>query len=153
VFYKDKDGNIFHTYSAYARGTESTVNTYNYLDYVPKGRDEDSLPFTMSWVRHHDRYDDGHLADADRPYWPGGSCSILMVRESRFVKDKSEWTGTEIVFEIDKKGNQTELRFTHVGLVPAFACYGGGSDAWGFLISDSLRSLITTGKGQPYNRE
>jgi predicted dithiol-disulfide oxidoreductase (DUF899 family) len=70
VFYKDKSGSIFHTYSAYARGTETTVNTYNYLDFVPKGRDEDALPFTMSWLRHHDRYEDGYLADADRPYWP-----------------------------------------------------------------------------------
>jgi len=70
VFYKDKSGSIFHTYSAYARGTENVVNTYNYLDLVPKGRDEDDLPFTMSWVRHHDRYADGYLADADKPYWP-----------------------------------------------------------------------------------
>jgi len=70
VFYKDKNGNIFHTYSAYARGTENVVNTYNYLDFVPKGRDEDALPFTMSWVRHHDRYADGYLGDADKPYWP-----------------------------------------------------------------------------------
>jgi predicted dithiol-disulfide oxidoreductase (DUF899 family) len=70
VFYKDKDGNIFHTYSAYARGTETVLNTYNYLDLVPKGRDEDNLPFPMAWVRHHDRYADGRLADADRPYWP-----------------------------------------------------------------------------------
>ena len=70
VFYKDKDGNIFHTYSAYARGSENTINTYNYLDYVPKGRDEDRLPFTMAWLRHHDRYEDRRLADADRPYWP-----------------------------------------------------------------------------------
>lgn len=70
VFYKDKDGNVFHTYSAYARGSESTINTYNYLDLVPKGRDEDNLPFTMAWLRHHDRYADRHLADPDRPYWP-----------------------------------------------------------------------------------
>jgi predicted dithiol-disulfide oxidoreductase (DUF899 family) len=60
VFYKDQNGAIFHTYSAYARGTESTVNTYNYLDYVPKGRDEDALPFPMAWLRHHDRYADGY---------------------------------------------------------------------------------------------
>ena len=70
VFYKDGEGNIFHTYSAYARGSESTVNTYNYLDLIPKGRDEDGLPFTMAWLRHHDRYEDGRLADEDRPYWP-----------------------------------------------------------------------------------
>jgi len=70
VFYKDTEGNIFHTYSAYARGGEGTINTYNYLDLVPKGRDEDGLPFTMAWLRHHDRYEDGRLADEDRPYWP-----------------------------------------------------------------------------------
>jgi len=73
VFYKDASGNIFHTYSAYARGTENTMGTYNYLDWVPKGRDEDRLPFTMSWVRHHDRYADGRLADADKPYWPANA--------------------------------------------------------------------------------
>ena len=70
VFYKDNDGNVFHTYSAYARGSESTINSYNYLDLVPKGRDEDGLPFTMAWLRHHDRYEDRRLADSDRPYWP-----------------------------------------------------------------------------------
>jgi Bacterial protein of unknown function (DUF899) len=66
-----------HTYSAYARGTETTMNTYNYLDYVPKGRDEDGLVFTMSWLRHHDRYADGRLADADMPYWPTDALSAL----------------------------------------------------------------------------
>jgi predicted dithiol-disulfide oxidoreductase (DUF899 family) len=70
VFYKDKSGTLFHTYSAYARGTENVVNTYNYLELVPKGRDEDGLYFPMAWVRHHDRYKDGRLADADKPYWP-----------------------------------------------------------------------------------
>ncbi len=70
VFYKDQNGEIFHTYSAYARGTQTTMNTYNYLDLVPKGRDEDALSFTMSWLCHHDRYADGYLADPDKPYWP-----------------------------------------------------------------------------------
>jgi len=73
VFYKDKNGNVYHTYSSYGRGTENFMNTYNFLDAVPKGRDEDSLPFTMAWVRHHDRYETGQLADADRPYWPANS--------------------------------------------------------------------------------
>jgi len=70
VFYKDEAGNIFHTYSSYARGTETTAGTYHFLDLVPKGRDEDGLPFSMAWLRHHDRYESGQLADADRPYWP-----------------------------------------------------------------------------------
>jgi predicted dithiol-disulfide oxidoreductase (DUF899 family) len=59
VFYKDGTGAIFHTYSAYARGLDMLVGAYNYLDLVPKGRDEDGLPFTMDWVRRHDEYEDG----------------------------------------------------------------------------------------------
>lgn len=56
VFYKDDDGTLFHTYSCYARGLDPFITTYQYLDLVPKGRDEDGLDHTMSWVRHHDRY-------------------------------------------------------------------------------------------------
>jgi predicted dithiol-disulfide oxidoreductase (DUF899 family) len=56
VFYKDEDGNVFHTYSTYARGLDQLVGTYNFLDLTPKGRDEDP-DSTMSWVRRHDQYD------------------------------------------------------------------------------------------------
>ena len=58
VFYKDGTGEIFHTYSSYARGLDILVGVYNYLDLVPKGRDEAELPWTMAWVRHHDKYGD-----------------------------------------------------------------------------------------------
>ena len=66
-----------------------------------------------------------------------------------FTKDKTEWKGTDIVFEISKKGDKTEIRFTHVGLVPEYECYGACSEGWGFYINSSLRDLIATGKGQP----
>jgi len=56
VFMKNAQGGIFHTYSTYGRGGESVLGTYHLLDLVPKGRDEDGLPFPMAWVRHHDRY-------------------------------------------------------------------------------------------------
>jgi len=56
VFYKDEKGNIFHTYSVYARGLDILLNTYNWLDMTAKGRDEEGLPHSMAWVRHHDRY-------------------------------------------------------------------------------------------------
>src|SRR5262245_27906740 len=68
VFYKDGAGDIFHTYSAYARGLDMLVGAYNYLDLVPKGRDEDGLAFTMAWVRHHDRYSDDYSVDPKEPY-------------------------------------------------------------------------------------
>jgi predicted dithiol-disulfide oxidoreductase (DUF899 family) len=58
VFYKNGSGDVFHTYSSYARGLDMLVGAYNYLDLVPKGRDEGDLPWTMAWLRHHDRYDD-----------------------------------------------------------------------------------------------
>jgi hypothetical protein len=70
-----------------------------------------------------------------------------------FVKDKSEWKDTDIVFEIARKNGKTEVRFTHVGLVPAYECYDVCSDAWGTYINGSLRSLITRGKGQPNQNE
>ena len=66
-----------------------------------------------------------------------------------FVKDKDEWNGTKVIFEISKKGNKTEVHFTHSGLVPQFECYDSCSDAWGGYVKGSLRSLITTGKGWP----
>ena len=56
VFYKDLSDKIFYTYSAYARGIDILNNTYNYLDLVPKGRDEDGYDFPMAWVSRHDEY-------------------------------------------------------------------------------------------------
>jgi hypothetical protein len=70
-----------------------------------------------------------------------------------FVKDKTEWKGTDVVFEIAKKDGKTELRFTHIGLVPTIECYGKCAGAWGFYVNESLRSLITTGKGDPNEKE
>jgi predicted dithiol-disulfide oxidoreductase (DUF899 family) len=57
VFYKDTHGDVFHTYSSYARGLEWLLGAYSYLDLVPKGRDEGKLAYSMAWVRHHDRYE------------------------------------------------------------------------------------------------
>jgi len=70
VFSKDETGQVFHTYSAYARGLDILVGTYNFLDMAPKGRDEEGLAFSMSWVRHHDRYEEGYFVDAAQLYTP-----------------------------------------------------------------------------------
>ena len=58
VFYKDKSGDVFHTYSLYARGGDLLIGTYNYLDLAPLGRNE-AKGHGMDWVRHHDKYDEG----------------------------------------------------------------------------------------------
>ncbi|MCX6955837.1 MAG: thioredoxin family protein [Verrucomicrobia bacterium] len=57
VFVRDAAGTLYHTYSTYGRGVELVMATYNLLDLVPKGRDEDGLEYGMEWVRYHDRYD------------------------------------------------------------------------------------------------
>jgi len=76
VFYKNNGGELFHTYSSYARGLDILVGAYNFLDLVPKGRDEDGLAFSMAWVRHHDRYAEGYFVDPKAQYVaPKGSGS------------------------------------------------------------------------------
>ena len=55
AFARDGD-DVYHTYSAYSRGLDLMNATYNYLDLMPKGRDEDSLSYGMEWLRHKDSY-------------------------------------------------------------------------------------------------
>jgi hypothetical protein len=74
---------------------------------------------------------------------------LVMDNYFSFIKDKSEWKGTKLSFEIAKKGNKTEIRFTHIGLVPEYECYNTCKDGWGNYINNSLYNLITTGKGKP----
>lgn len=73
---------------------------------------------------------------------------VWLVTESQlnFIEDKSEWNGTRISFEISPQGDKTQLRFTHLGLVPEVECFDSCSNAWSELIQQGLFSLITTGK-------
>ena len=56
VFYRDEAGDVFHTYSTFARGLDMMNAAYHYLDLTPLGRHEDGLPYPMDWVRHRDQY-------------------------------------------------------------------------------------------------
>jgi len=100
-------------------------------------------------------FEDVHHSTQQVTEFVPGKKVVWHVVESRlnFLKDKSEWTGTDIVFEIARRGDKTELRFTHAGLVPAIECYGACSDAWGFYIKHSLFDLITTGQGEPAQKQ
>jgi predicted dithiol-disulfide oxidoreductase (DUF899 family) len=68
LFYRNKDGEVFHTYSTFGRGVEVMMGTYHMLDLAPKGRDEEGLGYGMEWVRHHDRYEPAPVAKT------AGSC-------------------------------------------------------------------------------
>jgi predicted dithiol-disulfide oxidoreductase (DUF899 family) len=58
VFYRDENGDVYHTYSTYSRGLDMLNGAYHYMDLLPKGRDEAELPWTMAWLSRHDEYED-----------------------------------------------------------------------------------------------
>ena len=96
--------------------------------------------FTYRYTPHH--YSKQKITE----FIPGKKVVWLVLDSAlNFVEDKTEWKGTKITFEIARKDGKTEVRFTHVGLVPDNECYGACSNAWGSLINGSLRSLIATG--------
>jgi hypothetical protein len=74
---------------------------------------------------------------------------LVMDNEFNFITDQSEWVNTKLIFDIKAKGNTTEVRFTHEGLVPDYECYKVCNDAWSGYINNSLKTFIDTGKGSP----
>jgi hypothetical protein len=97
------------------------------------------------------RYKDIHYSKQKLTEFIPGKKVVWDVLDSylSFVEDKTEWNGTRVAFEVARKGDKTEVQFTHIGLVPNHECFNACSDAWGFYVKDSLRNLITSGKGQP----
>lgn len=78
---------------------------------------------------------------------------LVLENQFNFTKDQNEWKGNKVVFEISSNGNQTQLRFTQVGLTQEYECYNVCHDAWTSYIQGSLKDLITTGKGKPNTKE
>jgi hypothetical protein len=76
---------------------------------------------------------------------------VWLVTDSNlnFIKDKQEWTNTKISFELSNHDNKTQVRFTHVGLVPEVECYRSCTKGWDQYIKGSLFKLLTEGKGEP----
>ena len=94
---------------------------------------------------HRSRHEITELVRGERVAWRTVDARI------GFVRDKTEWNGTTVEFDIARRGDRTSLRFTHVGLVPAIECYDECARAWTFHLG-SLRDLITSGKGRPNRR-
>ena len=101
------------------------------------------------------RYEDVHYSKQRIIELVPGKKVAWLVLDSylSFVEDKTEWNGTKVTFEIAEKDDKTEVRFTHVGLVPDYECYGACSSAWGSYINGSLRKLISKGRGEPNKKD
>ncbi len=97
------------------------------------------------------RYNDLHTSRQRVTELIPGVRIVWHVIDSRltFLNHQSEWTGTDIVFDIARKGDLTEIRFTHLGVNPDAECYRACSDGWGRLVNGNLRRLIATGQNQP----
>ncbi len=101
VFYKDQQGDVFHTYSSYGRGNEEVLGAYMYLDLTPKGRNETGPNHNLTdWVRHHDRYGIGGFVDSTGGYVSGQNltcCSHSMMDASKGNNQTPEATATDPV--------------------------------------------------------
>jgi len=76
---------------------------------------------------------------------------VWLVTESRlnFIKNEEEWKNTKISFELSRQGDKTQIRFTHLGLVPEVECFNACSKGWDYYIKGSLFKFLTEGKGTP----
>ena len=106
------------------------------------------------------RYEDVHYSKQKITVSIPGKKVVWRVVDAKlnFTQDKGEWKGTDITFDISRKGDKTEMRFTHVGLVPEFECFNECSNAWGSIINHNLQGrirgdLVTTGMRQPDEHE
>jgi hypothetical protein len=100
-------------------------------------------------------YEDVHRSKMKIMEWVPNEKIVWLVLDNyfKFTKDKTEWKDTKIIFDISEKVGKTELRFAHLGLVPQYECFEICRDAWTNYIQNSLRSLITTGKGMPNGKD
>jgi len=100
------------------------------------------------------RYEDVHYSKQRiTEFTPGEKVAWRVVDARLSFQDATEWKGTEITFEISMKDDKTEVRFTHVGLLPECECFTACSNAWGSLIGGSLRNVITAAGPRPHENQ
>jgi len=94
------------------------------------------------------RYDDLHFSrQRVTQLVPNTKVAWLVVEGGpAFTEKRDEWPGTTIVFEISEAADQTELRFTHLGLAPRLECFEACAGAWSHYVNDSLREHVTAGR-------
>ncbi len=97
---------------------------------------------------HYSRQELSEMVPGKRLVW-----DVLDDAYLKFTRDSNEWKGTHLSFDISRVGDKTEVRFTHAGLVREHECFDACSKGWTFYVGDSLRRLISSGKGQPDPKE
>ena len=99
--------------------------------------------FTVNFGETFVDFEISELVPNRKVVWKVTDCNL------HWIKTKKEWNDTEIVFEISKNGNATQIDFTHIGLMPGFECYNDCEAGWNGHIAGSLVKLINEGEGTP----
>ena len=143
-----QDRNLTRTYLL----DESAEKVFNAINEVPSWWSQDfSGKSKEKGDEFEVRFGDVHYSKQKLKEIIPGSKIVWAVADSRlsFLNDKTEWTGTEMIFDISEKDGKTALVFTHVGLVPESECYKDCSNGWNQYLQHSLLPFISTGKGNP----
>ena len=147
---KQEDYSISITVNATPRHAFKCINSVSkwWTENAEGGSEKLNDEFTVRF------FDDIHVSTQKLVEIIPGKKVVWLVTDCNlnFVEDKKEWTNTKICFEICKKDDKTQIRFTHIGLVPGFECFNDCSNAWSQYLQ-SLSNLITSGKGQPTPKE
>jgi hypothetical protein len=104
-----------------------------------KLNDEFTVSFGETWITHKIV----ELEPGKKIVWLVTDCN------KHWLKDKKEWKGTKMNWDISTTNGETQITFTHIGLINGLECYNGCEKAWNFYINESLFKLLTEGKGQP----
>jgi hypothetical protein len=111
----------------------------NFSEKAEKLHDKFHVPMGKTFVD----FEITELIPNKKVVWKVTDCFIP------FVDNKKEWNDTEVVFEISKKGNTTQIDFTHIGLMPGVECYDACEAGWNNYIKSSLVKFINEGEGMP----
>ncbi len=98
-----------------------------------------TIHFGETWVT----FKIAEVIPAQRIAWEVTDCYLP------WLKDKTEWKNTSILWEISEKGDDVKIDMTHLGLIPQIECYDNCEKGWNFYIKESLFKLLTEGKGRP----
>lgn len=104
-----------------------------------KLNDKFTVDFGTTWVD----FQIIELVPNKKVVWKVTDCNL------EWIKNKKEWNGTDVVFEISEKKNTAQIDFTHLGLIPSFECYGDCKTGWTEHVTESLVMFINEGKGMP----
>ena len=101
--------------------------------------DKFTVDFGSTWVD----FQITELIPNKKVVWKVLDCNL------EWIKNKKEWNGTEVVFEISEIKNESQIEFTHLGLIPSFECYEDCKVGWTEHVTESLLMFINEGKGMP----